>query len=90
MGITRQIKRELQFKTWSKYCLALLLGGFAVTAYSQIRNVGDQFTTVDGIKYEVTSPVELKVIDYIGSATDVMILTNFKNQHVLQGNHYWQ
>ena len=62
------MKKQVQYKIRSKGCLALPLVVFAITLYSQ------DFA-VDGIEYGITStsPAEVEVVGYTGSATGVTI-----------------
>ena len=62
------MKKQVQYRIRSKGCLALLLAVFAVTLY------GQDFV-VDGIEYGITStsPAEVEVVGYTGSATEVTI-----------------
>ena len=64
------MKKQVQHRIRSKWCLTLLLAVFAVTIY------GQDFT-VDGIEYGITStsPAEVEVVGYTGSATEVTIPT---------------
>ena len=75
------MKKQVQFKT-RKCCLALLLAVFTVTAYGQ-QSVGDQFP-VDDIEYEITSPTEVKIVRYTGSATEVTIPSTVKDQNDIE------
>ena len=54
----------------------------SLTAYGQ-QSVGDQFP-VDDIKYEITSPTEVKVVGYTGTATEVTIPSTVKDQNDIE------
>ncbi|MCG8391038.1 MAG: hypothetical protein MJA30_36145 [Cytophagales bacterium] len=62
------MKKQEQYRIRSKGYLALLLAVFAVTLYGQ-------GFAVDGIEYGITStsPAEVEVVGYTGSATGVII-----------------
>ena len=65
------MKKQIQFKIRSKWCLALLLAMFSATTYGQ-QSLRDQFN-VDGITYKIASPTEVEVVGYTGTAKEVTV-----------------
>ena len=76
------MKKQIQYKIRSKWCLALLLAMFAAVTYSQ-QSLRDQFN-VDAITYKIASPTEVEVVAYSSTAKEVTI-TQTSNE---QGTHY--
>ena len=76
------MKKQIQFKIRSKWCLALLLAMFSATTYSQ-QSLKDQFN-VDGITYKIVSPTEIVVVGYSGTAKEVTVPQTSNDQ----GTHY--
>ena len=76
------MKKQIQFKIRSKWCLALLLAMFSATTYSQ-QSLRDQFN-VDGITYKIASPTEVEVVGYTGTAKEVTVPQTSNDQ----GTHY--
>ena len=65
------MKKQIQFKIRSKWCLALLFAMFSATTYSQ-QSLRDQFN-VDAITYKIASPTEVEVVGYTGTAKEVTV-----------------
>ena len=65
------MKKQIQFKIWSKWCLALLLAMFSATTYSQ-QSLRDQFN-LDGITYKIASPTEVEVAGYTATTKEVTV-----------------
>ena len=65
------MKKQLQLKTLSKWCLTLLLAMFSVTTYGQ-QSVETQFN-LDDITYKISSPSEVEVVGYSGTAKEVTV-----------------
>ena len=68
------MKKQLQLKTLSKWCLALLLAMFSVNTYGQ-QSVGTQFN-LDGIRYKIASPTEVEIVGYSVTVKEVTISRN--------------
>ena len=70
------MKKQIQYRIRSKWCLALLLAVFSVTTYNQ-QSVGTQFN-LDDITYEIASPTEIEVVGYTGTEKKVTTPSNVK------------